>query len=122
VYALTNRSRCVVAYEKGLVYQDRRGLQPVRWEEIGEFYLSITRHFSYGIPTGTSYHYTVNKLGGGKFVFDNGIENVQHLGGLIGRNILPIQTLAADVTPDRPLARSAQSTGRIDVSKKTYPE
>jgi hypothetical protein len=124
-YALANRSRCVVAYEKGLVYQDRQGLQPVRWEEIGEFYLSITRHFSYGIPTGTSFRYTVKKPGGGKLVFDNCIENVQLLGGLIGRNILPIQyKLAADVYNSGQTASFgpvAVNRAGLTVSKKTYP-
>lgn len=125
VYVLVNRSRCVVAYEKGLVYQDRHGLQPVRWEEIGEFYLSITRHFSYGIPTGTSYRYTVKKPGGGKLVFDNGIQNVQHLGGLIGRSILPIQyKLAADVYNSGQTASFgpvAVNRAGLTISKKTYP-
>jgi hypothetical protein len=125
VYVLVNRNRCVVAYEKGLACQDRRGLQSVRWEEIGEFYLSITRHLSYGIPTGTSYHYTVKKLGGGRLVFDNGIENVQHLGGLIGRNILPIQyKLAADVYNSGQTASFgpvAVNRAGLTVSKKTYP-
>ena len=121
-YAIAIRGRCVVVYEKGLVYRSQQGVQPVRWEEIGEFYLSITKQFSYGIP-GTTYQYTVKKLGGGKLVFDNRLENVQHLGGLIGRNTLPIQyKLAADVYNSGHTASFgpvAVSRSGLTVSKKT---
>jgi hypothetical protein len=124
-YALANRGRCVAAYEKGLVAADRRGLQPVRWEEISEFYLSITRHFTYGIPTGTSYLYTIKMPGGRKLKFDNRIENVQRLGGLIGRSILPIQyKLAADVYNSGQTASFgpvAVNRAGLTVGKKTYP-
>jgi hypothetical protein len=124
-FAIANRNRCVMVYEKGLAYYDRKGLQSMRWEEIGGFYLSIVRQLSFGIPTGTTYLYTVNKLGGGKFFFDNRYERIQHLGSLIGRNILPIQyQLAADVYNSGQAASFGPvlvSRSGLTVSKKTYP-
>jgi len=97
----------------------------MRWEEIGEFYLSIARQLSFNIPTRTTYLYTVNKLGGGKLVFDNRFERIQHLGSLIGRNILPIQyKLAADVYNSGQAASFGPvvvSRAGLTVSKKTYP-
>jgi len=124
-YAISNRGKCAVVYDKGLACQDRSGLQTIRWEEIGEFYLSITRNFSYGIPVGTTYLFTVKKLGGGKLVFDNRFENVAHLGGLIGKSILSIQyQLAADIYNSGQTASFgpvAVSRAGLTVSKKTYP-
>jgi hypothetical protein len=123
--SISNRSRYVTVYEKGLAYFDRKGLQSMRWEEIGEFYLSIVRQLSFGIPTGTTYRYTINKLGGGKLVFDNRFERIQHLGSLIGRNILPIQyKLAADVYNSGQAASFGPvkvSRAGLTISKKTYP-
>jgi hypothetical protein len=123
--AATHRGRWVVVYEKGLACLDGRELATIRWEEIGEFYLSITRNFSFGIPTMTAYQYTVKKLGGGRWIFDNRYERVQHLGGMIGRNILPIQyKLAADVYNSGQTASFgpvAVSREGLTVSKKTYP-
>lgn len=124
-FSIANRSRCVTVFEKGLAYYDRKGLQSMRWEEIGEFYLSIARQLSFNIPTRTTYLYTVNKLGGGKLVFDNRFERIQHLGSLIGRNILPIQyKLAADVYNSGQAASFGPvvvSRAGLTVSKKTYP-
>jgi hypothetical protein len=124
-YAFSNRGKCVVVYEKGLVYHDRRGLQPIRWEEIGEFYISIIRNYSYGILTGTTYHYTIRKLTGGRLEFDNRLERVQHLGSLIGRHTLPIQyQLAADIYNSGQTASFgpvAISRAGLTVTQKTYP-
>ena len=98
----------------------------MRWEEIGEFYLSITRNFSYGIPTGTTYLYTVKKLGGGKLVFDNRFENVAAPGRPDRTEyILPIQyQLAADIYNSGQTASFgpvAISRAGLTISKKTYP-
>jgi hypothetical protein len=124
-YAIANRGKCIVVYENGLVYADRNGLQPMRWEEIGEFYLSITRNYSYGISTGTTYHYTIRKLNGGRLAFDNRFERVQNLGGLIGRHTLPIQyKLAADIYNSGQTASFgpvAISRAGLTVNRKTYP-
>jgi hypothetical protein len=124
-FALANRGKCIVVYEKGLVYQNRSGLLPWRWEEIGEFFISITRNYSYGVLTGTTFHYTIRRLGGGRLVFDNRFEQVQRLGGLIGRHTLPIQyKLAADIYNSGQTASFgpvAISRAGLTVTRKTYP-
>jgi Family of unknown function (DUF6585) len=124
-FSIANRGKSAVVYEKGLACQGRTGLESMRWEEIGEFYLSVTQHMSYGIPTGTTYQYTVKQLNGGRFVFDNRYQNVQHLGGFIGRHILPIQyQLAADIYNSGQTASFgpvAISRAGLVVAKKTYP-
>lgn len=123
--AIANRGKCIVVYEKGLVYQDRSGLQPIRWEEIGGFYLSITQNFSYGVLTGTTYHFTIRKSTGGQLVFDNRFERVQHLGSLIGRYTLPFQyKLAADIyNAGQPASFGPVAISRagLTVTRKTYP-
>ena len=123
--AISNRGKCAAVYEKGLVYLDRSGLQPLRWEEVGEFYISIIRNYSYGVQTGTSYRYTLRKINGGRLVFDNRFERVAHLGSLIGRNTLPIQyKLAADIYNSGQTASFGPvqiSRAGLTSSKKTYP-
>ena len=102
------------------------GLQPVRWEEIGEFYLSITRQFQLWHPHRDDPITTrLKSRAAGSWCSIIAIENVQHLGGLIGRNILPIQyKLAADVYNSGQTASFgpvAVSRAGLTVSKKTYP-
>jgi hypothetical protein len=91
ISAFVNWNKAVVVYEKGLAYHDRRGLQIWRWEEVNHFFIAITKHYYNGIPTGTSYLYTLKKADGSQLKLDNKLAKIQDLGRMIQQNIFPIQ-------------------------------
>ncbi|MEJ5224140.1 MAG: DUF6585 family protein [Anaerolineales bacterium] len=125
--AYDNWSRAVVLYNDGLAYHDNKGLQLWRWDEVAEFFFSITRHYTNGVYTGTTYVYTLHKTDGAKLSFDNkyGKDDIPKLGGAIEKAVLPIQyKRAADaynagqVVAFGPVAISKEG---ITISKKMYP-
>jgi len=89
--AIQNWNRAVVLYEKGLAYTDRKGLQAWRWEEVSLFFIAITRHYSYGIRTGTTYVYTLRKMDGSQIRLDNAFAKIQELGGVVQQKVFPAQ-------------------------------
>ncbi len=125
--AYDNWNRAVVLYTDGLAYHDNKGLQTWRWDEVAAFFFSITRHYTNGIYTGTTYVYTLHKTDGAKLSLDNkyGKDDIPKLGSAIEQAILPIQyKRAADaynagqMVTFGPVAISKEG---ITISKKTYP-
>jgi hypothetical protein len=89
--AFTNWNKAAVLYEKGVAYNDRKGIQSWRWEDIHYFFMAITKHYTNGVYTGTTYVYTLQKSDGARLVFNNNLNKVQDLGGAIQQKVFPIQ-------------------------------
>jgi hypothetical protein len=123
--AYTNWNKAVVVYEKGLAYADRNGLQAWRWDEVEQFFISIVKHYTNGIPTGTTYLYTLKKADGAQLKLDNKFTKIQNLGNLIQRNIAPFQyeslVKALKNGQTVTLGALAISNNGISIGKKAYP-
>ena len=89
--AFFNWNKAAVLYEKGLAYNDRKGVQVWRWEDVHYFFIAITKHYTNGIYTGTTYVYTLQKTDGSRLVLNNTLGKVQDLGGAIQQKVFPIQ-------------------------------
>jgi uncharacterized protein DUF6585 len=124
-YAYTNWNRAVAVYSNGFAYNDNKGLQTWHWEEVDQFLAAITRHYTNGIYTGTTYTYTLRKADGGKVVFDNRIKKVQDLGPMIERATTPnLHKRAVDaynVGQTVLFGPVALNKGGITFGKKSYP-
>lgn len=125
--AFSNWNKAVAIYTHGLAYNDNKGLQTWRWEEIDQFFFSITRQYTNGIYTGTTYVYTVRKADGEKITFDNkyGKNEIAQLGGMLEQATQPIHyRRAAEVynagqtAVFGPVSISKEG---ITIHKKTYP-
>lgn len=91
VSAFVNWNKAAVVYEKGLAYNDRKGLRAWRWDEINHFFMAITKHYYNGIPTGTTYVYTLRKTDGSQIKLDNKFAGIQELGKAIQQGVFPLQ-------------------------------
>lgn len=125
ISAFLNWNTAAVVYEKGLAYNDRKGLQTWRWEEVNQFFIAITKHYTNGIPTGTTYLYTLRKTDGSQLKLNNKFTKIQNLGSLIQKNVFPqqyeqlVQALKNGQTVA--LGPVALSKDGIVVSKKAFP-
>lgn len=72
-------------YERGFAYKDAQGVHQVRWEDIEAVWQNITRHYVNGIPTGTTYVYTVQTKDHTKYLLDKYLADVQKLGTEVQR-------------------------------------
>jgi hypothetical protein len=89
--AFNNWNKAAVLYEKGLAYQDNKGMQMLRWEEIVYFFFSITKHYRNGVYVGTTYIYTLQKADNSRVLLNNALAKVQDLGNAIEKAVFPIQ-------------------------------
>ena len=125
ISAFVNWKKAVVLYEKGLAYNDRKGLQTWRWEDVHHFFIAITRHYYNGIPTGTTYLYTLKKSDGSQLKLDNRFAKIQDLGKLIQQNVFPLQyerlVQALKNGQTVALGSVALSKEGIAIGKKAFP-
>lgn len=89
--AFLNWKRTAVLYQNGLAYTDNKGLQIWSWREVTQFFVSITRHYTNGIYTGTTYIYTLHKADGSKLQLNNKLQKVEVLGSAISKGVAPLQ-------------------------------
>ena len=88
-YQSWNKSAAI--YEKGLAYCDNSGVQTWTWPDVEWLYCAITKHYTNGIYTGTTYVYTLHKADGSKIRLDNKFKNIETLGRTINQKAAPIQ-------------------------------
>jgi hypothetical protein len=91
VNASLNWKKSVVVYDKGLSYSDSKGIQTWGWHEVEWFYAAITKHYYYGIYTGTTYLYTLQKVDGARLKLDNKFKQIESAGRLVGQKVTPYQ-------------------------------
>jgi hypothetical protein len=125
ISAFLNWNKAVVVYEKGLAYNDRRGLQFWRWEDVNHFFIAVTKHYYNGIPTGTTYVYTLKKADGSQIKLDNKFTKIQELGKMIQKNVFPFQyeRLTQSLKNGQTVTLGAVALDKdgIAIGKKTFP-
>ncbi len=67
-------------YEDGFAYNQRKGLQQTRWDQVEAVWQNVTKHYYNGIYTGTTHVYTVRTQDQTKFVLDDKLQKVEDLG------------------------------------------
>lgn len=123
--AYANWKKCVMAYDRGFAYNDRKGIQVWRWEDVVSLTSAITRHYTNGIYTGTTHVYTLYNRQNQRLVIADSIGKVEELAKIIDENIFP---LLYERTADQYNAGQAIAFGPVSISKtgiaigkKTYP-
>jgi hypothetical protein len=91
VFSMIDRRGAIAVYEGGLAYLSDKQMQTRRWDEIGQFYVSIKK----SLWGDTDYFYMIKNQDGSRFSFDNHFENVGELGRLVSENITPLQYQSA---------------------------
>ncbi len=89
--AFQNWNKCLVVYDKGLGYLDNKGIQIWIWHEITFFFVAITKQYTNGLYTGTTFLYTLQKEDGSSLRLDNKFKQVESLGRFIGQKVAPYQ-------------------------------
>ena len=122
--AFFNWNKAVVVYEKGLAYNDNRGVQIWGWHEVDRLMVAITKHYYNGIYTGTTYLYTLQKADGSKLKLDNKFSKIELLGRAISQNVAPhqYQKLVTAVKAGQTVALGPIAINKdgIAIGKKTY--
>jgi hypothetical protein len=81
--AWRNWPLAVALYEGGFAHQDRKGLKPVRWDDIDAVWQSVTRRYTNGVYTGTTYLYTVQLRDKTRIALDNKYPKIEDVGKAI---------------------------------------
>lgn len=87
VFAVRVLRRTVDVYANGLVVTSGTQRDILRWDQAASVTQYIVRRYTNGIYSGTTYRYTLRMQDGRKFLFSNGIRNVEALGKLIQTGI-----------------------------------
>lgn len=125
VNAFLNWNKSAVVYEKGLAYSDNGGVQNWGWHEVDKLFVAITKHYTNGVYTGTTYLYTLQKADGSRLRLDNKFQKIEALGRTVSKNVAPYQyqKLVAAIKSGQsvPLGPIAISKDGIALGKKVYP-
>lgn len=123
--AVATWNKGVAAYEGGFAYNDRKGIQIWRWEDVVSMMSAITRHYTIGIYSGTTHMYTLYNCQNQRLVLSDSFDKVEELAKLIDENIFP---LLYGPAADQYNAGQAIAFGPVTISKtgiaigkKTYP-
>jgi hypothetical protein len=123
--AYANWNKGVANYERGFAYNDRKGLQVWRWEDVVSMTSAVTRHYTNGIYTGTTHLYTLFNRQNQRLVLSDSLAKVEQLAQEIDQNIFPLlYGRAADqynTGQTIVFGPVAISKAGISISKKTYP-
>jgi hypothetical protein len=123
--AYVNWNKGVVACERGFAYNDRKGLQVWRWEDVVSMRSAITRHYTNGIYTGTTHVYTIINRQNQRVVLSDSLRKVEELANLIDQGIFPLlyQRAADQYNSGQQIISGpvAISKAGITIGKKTYP-
>jgi hypothetical protein len=82
-----NWNTAAALYEHGLALNDHTGLRQIRWDAVDGVWQSVTKHYTNGIYTGTTYLYTVQTNDGQKLKFDNKFAKIEELGLAIQKQV-----------------------------------
>jgi hypothetical protein len=88
--AYSNSKKLVTIYDHGFAFQNHRGINACKWEEVDSILSAITRHYTNGIYTGTTHVYTIRKADGKKIVINDVITNVEAVASQIKQFVYPM--------------------------------
>ncbi|HEY7358926.1 MAG TPA: DUF6585 family protein [Ktedonobacterales bacterium] len=97
-YPLVQGSWRIYGCADGLVLLKKNNAVACRWDQIAFVWQHIVTYYSYGIRTGTSFKYTIQRTDGVKIVITQTFRNVSQLGAQVQREVtsrLAPQALAA---------------------------
>jgi hypothetical protein len=81
--SLAQRGKIIEVYEHGLARIRDSRVNVTRWDDIATVWQQITRNYTNGVYTGTTYVYTIQTRNGEKFKITNVYQNVESLGQII---------------------------------------
>lgn len=77
----------IYLFQQGLVIENKGQVQPFPWNQAAEVWQSITRRYTNGVYTGTTYMYTLRRVDGYKIKLDNTTKGIAELGQAVTRGI-----------------------------------
>lgn len=121
----SNRKRAAVVYTQGLACSDRKGVRGWRWDQIRDVTANVIRHYTSGIYTGTTRHYTLANHAGEKLILTDKLQNIESLYSRIQNNTLQLryQRLSEAYNQGNPVSFGPVTIGKqsgIKIYKKTY--
>ena len=124
--AFINWNKALVFYQHGFAYNDRKGVQTWRWEDVLNFKAAVTRHYTNGIYTGTTHVYSIEGRDGQKFVMGDVINKIEEAADRIRSGIFPgLYSRYAQVYNSGQLLHFGPVTlskvNGIQIGKKVYP-
>jgi len=87
--AYVNWKRGATLYENGFTYQDQRGIQVWRWNEIRYFRYIIYRNYAAFLFTGNTHQCVLSKNGRKALVLNDDLEMVGQLASAIREKVFP---------------------------------
>lgn len=122
----TRRKKAVVVYTNGFAYSDRKKVVSWHWDQIKDVTANVVRHYTNGIPTGTTHQYTLVHINGEKLVLNDQIKDIENFYTHVQNNTLQqrYQRLANDFNSGSPVAFGSVVIGKdtgIQIGKKVYP-
>jgi hypothetical protein len=94
-YPLIHGSWRIYACTDGFVFLKGSNALPFRWDQVAFVWQRITRHYTNGVYTGTSFKYTVRRADGVEIIIDQKFRNGSQLGTQIQRKATSRLTPAA---------------------------
>ncbi len=88
--AYSNWNRGVGLYERGIAVRSRKGLQIWHWTDIQSIKVSVTRHYTNGIYSGTTHEYTLLDKQNQKLVLSDVFKKVEELAEAIEQGVYPL--------------------------------
>ncbi len=122
----TRRKKAAVVYTNGFAYSDRKGVTSWHWDQVKDITANVVRHYTNGIPTGTTHEYTLVNSKGDKVVVNDAIQSVENFYTHVQNNTLQqrYQRLANAYNTGSPVAFGNVTISKeagIQIGKKTYP-
>ncbi|HLG75414.1 MAG TPA: DUF6585 family protein [Ktedonobacteraceae bacterium] len=90
LYPIIYRSYRVYIYTYGFVVTKRGQVSVFPWQEVDGFWMQVVKHRQYGISTGTTHKYTVQRRDGTKVVFKDDYVRIEQLGDTISDQLTAI--------------------------------
>jgi hypothetical protein len=85
--AWNNVGSGVAVFDRGFAVAHWEDVRSVPWEDVTAVWQAITKHYTNGIYTGTSYKYTVQLVDDTKYKLDNKYKDIEALGKAIQTNV-----------------------------------
>ncbi|MBN2086178.1 MAG: hypothetical protein JW748_13245 [Anaerolineales bacterium] len=80
-------SRAVAVFDRGIAVARGEDVRQVPWEEVAAVWQSITKHYTHGVYTGTTYLYSVQLADDTIYKFDGKHKDIEGLGKAIQTNV-----------------------------------
>lgn len=90
LYPIIYRSYRVYIYTYGFVATKRGEVSVFPWQDVDGFWMQVVKHRQYGISTGTTHKYTVQRRDGKKIVFKDSYVRIEQLGDTLSDQLMAV--------------------------------